>query len=482
MLARTPSDDAHDCPARVFRGRSEPAPSTPPSTPSSTPSPAPALSAFPRSPAICPAYAQRDASVSGSSPGKPAPSRTIGRVTAALASVPGITSLPSGQALFEVAEFFAGIGLARLGLESGGFKVTWANDLDAQKRDMYKGHFADPEDHYILRDIREIADDIRSPLAPRRADLAWASFPCTDLSLAGGRSGLAGEHSSTFWNFTDVVAAMGDRDGETPAVIALENVNGFATSHKGADMKAAVERLNKLGYWADVVTLDARRFVPQSRPRLFVVASRLPKPLADERRDTELRPSWLDRALDDESIDTHRTLLPEPPPLRGAGWTDLVDADDDPSVEWWDAERVAHFESQLSGINKARVEQLGREPEPSYRTAYRRTRGGVPAWEIRDGDVAGCLRTARGGSSKQAVVRMQKGEPLRVRWMTAREYAKLMGAPEYALPAKRNQAIMGFGDAVCVDAVAWLARHYLQPLLTGTLRPEPLPGQQTVSA
>jgi DNA (cytosine-5)-methyltransferase 1 len=388
----------------------------------------------------------------------------------------------AASAPFEVAEFFAGIGLARLGLErAGSFKVTWANDLDAQKHEMYKGHFDDPEDHYVLRDIREIAGDIRSELAPGRVDLAWASFPCTDLSLAGGRSGLAGKHSSTFWDFTDVIDAMGKRDGELPRVIALENVNGFATSHNGADMKAAIKRLNDLGYWADVVTLDGRRFVPQSRPRLFVVAAseKLAKLAVDDRRDTALRPSWLDRVLDDEDLTTYRTRLDEPPALRTTGWTDLVDPDDDPDVEWWDDKRVTHFESQLSDLNKARVEKLGSEPEASYRTAYRRTRNGVPAWEIREDDVAGCLRTARGGSSKQAVVRMQKGKQMRVRWMTAQEYAKLMGAPGYTLPAKRNQAIMGFGDAVCVDAVAWLTENYLRPLLESHRKSESLPAQRT---
>ncbi|MGW1271145.1 DNA cytosine methyltransferase [Streptomyces sp. NPDC002491] len=392
------------------------------------------------------------------------------------------TASATASTPFEVAEFFAGIGLARLGLERGGsFKVTWANDLDAQKHDMYKGHFADATEHYVLRDIREIASDIRSELAPGPVDLAWASFPCTDLSLAGGRSGLAGKHSSTFWDFTDVIEAMGERDGKKPAVIALENVNGFATSHNGADMKAAIERLNTLGYWADVVTLDGRRFVPQSRPRLFVVAGRedLPKPAVDDRRDTALRPAWLDRVLDDKDLTTYRTQLDEPPALRTTGWTDLVDADDDRDVEWWDDNRVAHFESQLSDLNKARVEKLSSEPEASYRTAYRRTRNGVPAWEIREDDVAGCLRTARGGSSKQAVVRMQKNERMRVRWMTAREYAKLMGAPGYILPSKRNQAIMGFGDAVCVDAVAWLTEHYLKMLLENHRKRESLPAQRT---
>lgn len=382
-----------------------------------------------------------------------------------------MASPASAQTVFKVAEFFAGIGLARLGLERSGtgFKVTWANDLDQQKHDMYRRHFADAEDHYVLRDIREIAKDINSPLAPHGVDLAWASFPCTDLSLAGGRSGLAGQHSSTFWNFTDVVKAMGQRDGMPPSIIALENVNGFATSHKGADIKAAIERLNSLGYWADIITLDARRFVPQSRPRLFVIASLLPKPPSDQRRNTTLRPSWLDTALDDKNLDTHRTLLPEAPPLRTTGWTDIVD-ETDPEIKWWDESRIAKFMEQLSIVNKERVEKISSGLEPSYRTAYRRTRNGVPAWEIRDDDIAGCLRTARGGSSKQAVVRMQKGEPLRVRWMTAREYANLMGANDYKLPPRSSQSIMGFGDAVCVDAVSWIAQNYLHPLLKNNLK------------
>lgn len=397
-------------------------------------------------------------------------SRTIYYVTTTLASSTDIAAPTADQTVFKVAEFFAGIGLARLGLERGSanFKVTWANDLDQQKHDMYRRHFSDSEDHYVLRDIREIADDILSPLAPHRVDLAWASFPCTDLSLAGGRSGLAGQHSSTFWDFIDVVEAMGQRDGKMPQMIVLENVNGFATSHKGADIEAAIARLNSLGYWADVVTLDARRFVPQSRPRLFLIASNLPKPPSDSRRDTDMRPLWLGPALDNKNLDTHRTLLPDPPALRNSGWTGIVD-ENDPDIEWWDEARVAKFEEQLSPLNKTRIEVLNQQTAVSYRTAYRRTRNGIPAWEIRNDDVAGCLRTARGGSSKQAVVRMGKGDQLQVRWMTAREYAALMGAPDYDLPPKRNQALMGFGDAVCVDAVAWLAQHYLQPLLTGEL-------------
>jgi DNA (cytosine-5)-methyltransferase 1 len=58
-----------------------------------------------------------------------------------------------------------------------------------------------------------------------------------------------------------------------------------------------------------------------------------------------------------------------------------------------------------------------------------------------------------------------------VRWMTPREYARLMGAGDYRLDGVRtNQALFGFGDAVCVPAVGWLAEHYLVPLAQGRLR------------
>jgi DNA (cytosine-5)-methyltransferase 1 len=42
-----------------------------------------------------------------------------------------------------------------------------------------------------------------------------------------------------------------------------------------------------------------------------------------------------------------------------------------------------------------------------------------------------------------------------------------MGADDYRLDGiRRNQALFGFGDAVCVPVVNWLAQHYLAPLVT----------------
>jgi DNA (cytosine-5)-methyltransferase 1 len=44
-----------------------------------------------------------------------------------------------------------------------------------------------------------------------------------------------------------------------------------------------------------------------------------------------------------------------------------------------------------------------------------------------------------------------------------------MGADEFAIDAPLNQALFGFGDAVCVPVISWIARNYLNPLV-GELR------------
>ncbi|MFI2294479.1 DNA (cytosine-5-)-methyltransferase [Isoptericola sp. NPDC019571] len=361
------------------------------------------------------------------------------------------------------AEFFAGIGLMAAALEPRGFAVRWANDIERAKYDLYLANRPSAEAAFQLGDVRGVVgDDL--PIV----ELATASFPCIDLSLAGNRKGLAGNQSGMFWEFARVLEQMGER---RPRAVLLENVHGFATSHGGKDLRAAMERLSELGYSSDVIAVNAKHFVPQSRPRMFVVGIRGVLPKGAEKGVppiSDVRPGWVQAIHEaNQDLPMHHTRLPSLPvgPTNLRGVVQRIDASDS---RWWDEERTERFVTSLSPIHEERLRSMTRGTALTWRTAYRRTRRGVATWEIRADEIAGCLRTTGGGSSKQALVEAGRGA-VRVRWMTPLEYARLMGADRFKIKARSdNQALFGFGDAVVVDVVAWIADHYLLPLL----RPE----------
>lgn len=359
------------------------------------------------------------------------------------------------------AEFFAGIGLMRMGLEREGWCLAFANDIDLKKREIYDGHFADASLHYDTTDIHEL-----SPERVPTVDLATASFPCTDLSLAGGRRGIRSGQSSAFWGFCDVIAGMGRR---RPPLVLLENVTGFLTSNGGRDFHSALRAMNELGYHVDPIVVDARWFVPQSRARLFVIASRLDNPDASGfAQESRLRPATLAKfVFNARDIDWQIRELPMPPDHPQSTLVDIIEDLPRNAPEWWNSERAQYFYEQISPRHKEQADGMINRRRWSYATAFRRVRpfrNGPKRSiaELRFDGIAGCLRTPKGGSGRQIVFKAGFGK-YAVRLLTPRECARLMGAGNFRITGSLNDALFGFGDAVCVPAVAWLASHALRP-------------------
>lgn len=350
-------------------------------------------------------------------------------------------------------EFFAGIGLARMGLEKAGWRVVYSNDIDPKKKAMFEGHWGSAS-HYDLRSVFDVDAD-----ALPSAELAWASFPCVDLSLAGNRRGLRGSHSSAYWGFHRVIRDLQSRQ---PRFVVLENVPGLITSSGGADLREVVLSLNDLGYAVDIALVDAVRFVPQSRQRLFLIGrlsgrgTAVPCDLL-----SPLRPP---RVMDFiyQNPDLVWDLLPiQWQPSRRPSLDETLEWFPSDADIWWSEDQTERLLAQMSHNHLRAVKQLANLDSPSFGTVYRRVRASGCRAEVRLDGVAGCLRTPRGGSSKQFVLQMSGGSIL-ARNMTAVEYARLQGAPDFNIRVGYNQALFGFGDAVCVPVVTWVVSNLLE--------------------
>jgi DNA (cytosine-5)-methyltransferase 1 len=151
--------------------------------------------------------------------------------------------------------------------------------------------------------------------------------------------------------------------------------------------------------------------------------------------------------------------LPPPPKKRNLNLCDVVEWEAPTDTE----ERARRNLGMIAPLHQTR---LLKELTNGFRVApgYKRTRAGKPVLELRFDGVAGCLRTPEGGSSRQLLVLKRDGK-LTTRLLTARETARLMGAPEYyRLPGNYNEAYRAMGDAVAVPVARFLAQKLLLPL------------------
>lgn len=362
-----------------------------------------------------------------------------------------------------VVDFFAGIGLVELGFKEAGWETIYSLDYSEDKFNFYKGNFGDKK--YNVKDIREVeGQNIPS------STLAHASFPCTDVSVAGARAGLSGVQTSTFWEFIRIVDEMRERK---PPFLLLENVEGFLTSHQGTDLQKALTALCDLGYSVDVLLIDAVHFVPQSRSRLFIICNNTvtkQNSLEQEIRlsnETNAKPDKVKIFIrKNPNINWYINEIPELPKTK-TNLKDIIDENDD---DWWSDKRKNYLLEQMFKRHKKIVYEMMGKSDWSYGTIFRRTRlregKKQSTAELRVDGVAGCLRTPKGGSARQILLRAGFGQ-FDVRLLNGVECSRLMGADNYIIDdsLSLNNILFGFGDAVCVPAIKWIAENVFEPNL-----------------
>jgi DNA (cytosine-5)-methyltransferase 1 len=369
---------------------------------------------------------------------------------------------------FTFYEFFAGGGMARAGLGLR-WQCLFANDFDFKKSVTYADNWG--VGTMVTKDVGKLdAKEI-----PGRADLVWASFPCQDLSLAGMGAGLKGDRSGTFWPFWEVVKSLHAKK-RGPRILVLENVCGTLTSHGGRDFTSIADALASAGYRFGAMVIDAVDFVPQSRPRLFIIAVAAGVSVPATALSPEATMLWHPKALQvahlrlkGKAKDQWLWWKLPAPPRRDTRFADLIE-ENPTSVSWHTPAETKKLLAMMSDVNKEKMEAAQKSGQLLVGAVYKRTRlddkdEKVQRAEIRFDDIAGCLRTSSGGSSRQSIV-VVKGDEVRSRLLSSREAARLMGLPEqYKLPKNYNEAYHLAGDGVAVPVVRYLADNLLEPIL-----------------
>jgi DNA (cytosine-5)-methyltransferase 1 len=346
---------------------------------------------------------------------------------------------------FRAIDFFAGSGLVTKALSSC-FNVVWANDISERKAAVYVANHG--RGHFLPGDVKNVKG-FQLP----ETDLAWASFPCQDLSLAGKIAGIHASRSGLVWEWLRVI----DELASPPPLLVAENVQGLISSQKGQHYIALHKALVERGYNVGATLLDASFFVPQSRPRIFVVAVKKDIPIRPFRVGY---PTWLHEL---------KPLQETGAPLKGWVWWNMPYPPERTICLEDVIERNAPFPSeewQKHNLEMIPLRSLQAflDSRATVAAGYRRIRNGQQVLEIRIDGLAGCLRTPSGGSSKQIlIIKTEYG--LNARFLTGRETARLMGVSDsYKLPGTYLDIYAAMGDAVALPAVEYLARNLLHPL------------------
>lgn len=367
-------------------------------------------------------------------------------------------------------DFFAGAGMATLGLSSR-WECLWANDIDKRKADIYRGRFGG--NHFVRADVASIS----AAGLPGPAHLAWASFPCQDLSLAGWQRGLSAERSGAFWPFWRIMYDL-LQAGRRPPIIVIENVVGLLY---GESFTGLCEALAALDMQFGALVVDARRFLPQSRPRVFVVAVDLGWNVSGFEDSTPAKiwsPQCLTRAKDSLPSDLKDLWRwwKLPVPKGEVKSLNRIIEENPVSVDWHTPAETESLLAMMDVRNRSKVDRAVRAGGEHFGFLYKRMRQGVQRAEVRFDGVSGCLRTPKGGSSRQTVLIVANGR-VRSRLLSPREAARLMGVPDdFELPETYNDAYRAMGDGVAVPVVSWLSENLLFPLAERCLASEEVVG------
>ena len=334
------------------------------------------------------------------------------------------------QAKFTFVELFAGIGGFRIGLEKLGGACVLASERDPITCKLYRRHFNcnHNNDHLIEADMLDIVSE---DFPPSGFDILTAGFPCQPFSRRGKRKGLEDanhrgqlyqelvrvlmEQQPPFFLFENVVGLVtmdgghaarwnwdGNGKGESEGTQSREHTRSFKS---GKVMDKILDAFRACGYKVEWHVVNSRHFVPQYRERVYFVGSLLELNCPDMEWEN-IYPSSNNDNDEDNAI-----LIP-PPVLREIMDTEYATSDAVAECElsqrqWEKLQKI------YSGEATTRASLNIDDYAPTLISSYRIPSSPTTRFIMEEAD--GTLR---------------HGNPLRPRYLTPKEFCRIMGFPE----------------------------------------------------
>ncbi len=162
-----------------------------------------------------------------------------------------------------IGSLFAGIGGIEQGfLDTKGYEVLWANEIDTRACKTYKNNF----DHKLFeQDVKKLNTSLL-----QKIDVLTGGFPCQAFSIAGYQKGFRDERGNIFFEILRFL------DELHPRIIFLENVKNLQNHDSGRTFSVVKHQLEDRGYHLKYKVLNSAEYgnIPQNRERIYIVGFR----------------------------------------------------------------------------------------------------------------------------------------------------------------------------------------------------------------
>ncbi len=350
----------------------------------------------------------------------------------------------------------SGVGGIELGFKNAGFKISWANDMDAHAMKTYNSIIG--ANHYIGKKSMKISDiTINHSSELTHVNVLAAGFPCQAFSIAGERRGFKDARGTVIWDIIELLKKIPkNKDGNGPDVIFLENVKNFKTHNKCDTYNRIEKKLYEMKYsvYTDILNTAQYTTIPQNRERTFMICfqgeEEWEKIKLHENNESDVN---IEKAKKDCPL-TYNFYKNFPKKVSSSRLKNVYDLiqDDVDDRYWYDSS--SKYVKMLNQIyNKMKSDKAGSEE-----TLYQIRRVYPRANKSR---LCPTLTANMGtGGHNVPMIPIKKGKGIRWRKLTPLECFKFQGYKDFELPdnVSNGQLYKQAGNSVSVPVIKKLAK------------------------